>query len=242
MRKLFVDFPICGRFTLSAGDTHHVINVLRHDAGDILYVADSSGATYECIIAEIQRDAAVLEVKQKISGSGPKDGAVMLAAALLKNDKFDWVVQKATELGVSRIIPVQMENCVVKLDETRREKRRERWQRLALEASKQCGRNDVPVVEALIDFPGLIDGYRDVRFVIPYERETLPAADVCRQVRTGDVMICIGPEGGFSAKEIQLAQQKLPWCRTISLGPRILRAETASLAALAIVMYERGFT
>ena len=93
----------------------------------------------------------------------------------------------------------------------------------------------------VVEFQALVDQYGHERFVIPYERETAPLADVCSQIRTGNVVLCIGPEGGFSPKEIQYAEAHAAWCRTVSLGPRILRAETASLAALAIVKYERGF-
>ncbi len=241
MRKLFTDFPICGKFQLPDGDSHHVLTVLRHTAGDVLCVTDSTGTTYECVLAAVEDHSAVLLPRRKISEGGSKNGNVILAAALLKGDKFDWVVQKAAELGASRIVPVQMENCVVKLNETRCENRKVRWQRVALEASKQCGRNDVPTVDPIVDFAGLLDLYGHMRFVIPYERETVPIAETCCQIRMGDVLLCIGPEGGFSKREIILARQKLSWCRTVSLGPRILRAETAALAALSIVMYERGF-
>lgn len=241
MRKIFTDFPICGNFTLSADDAHHVLVVLRHTIGDVLPVTDNTGATYECVITAMEGHSAILMPTRKISDGDEKAGDVILAAGLLKSDKFDWVVQKATELGVSRIIPVQMENCVVKLNETRRKSRQERWQRLALEAAKQCGRSDVPPVDDVVDFYTMVQQHKEERFVIPYERETAPLAEVCRHVQTGNVLICIGPEGGFSPKEIQYAGECAPWCRTVSLGPRILRAETASLAALAIVMYERGF-
>ena len=176
------------------------------------------------------------------TGERPESaGRVILAAGLLKNDKFEWVVQKAAELGVSAIVPVQMEHCVVKLDDKRRQARLERWQRLALEAAKQCGRNDVPDVAPVMSFTELVDAYADTRFVIPYEQETAPLSEACHDVRTGDVVIAIGPEGGYAEKEIAYATQHLSWCRTVSLGPRILRAETASLAALSIIMYERGF-
>ena len=99
----------------------------------------------------------------------------------------------------------------------------------------------MPAIEEVVDFPGLFSLCGAERFLIPYEKETAPLADVCREVRTGSVVICIGPEGGFSQGEIDYAEEHAPWCRTVSLGPRILRAETAALASLAIIMYERGF-
>ena len=185
--------------------------------------------------------SAYLTPARKLSDGPSANGKVILAAGLLKGDKFDWVVQKATELGVGRIVPVQMEHCVVKLDDKRRQARLERWQRLALEAAKQCGRDDVPEVAPVMSFTELVDAYADTRFIIPYEQETAPLSEACHDVRTGDAVIAIGPEGGYAEKEIAYATQHLAWCRTVSLGPRILRAETASLAALSIIMYERGF-
>ncbi len=185
--------------------------------------------------------SAYLTPARKLSDGPSANGKVILAAGLLKGDKFDWVVQKATELGAGRIVPVQMEHCVVKLDDKRRQARLERWQRLALEAAKQCGRDDVPNVAPVMTFTELVDAYADTRFVIPYEQETAPLSEACHDVRTGDLVIAIGPEGGYAEKEIAYATQHLSWCRTVSLGPRILRAETASLAALSIIMYERGF-
>lgn len=242
MRKIFTDFPICGTFELSADDAHHVVVVLRHTVGDTINVTDSTGATYECFITGMEGHSAFLTPARKVSSGLPTSGAVSIAAGLLKNDKFDWMVQKAAELGAASIIPVQMEHCVVKLDNARQQARQQRWQRLALEAAKQCGCDDISHIEAVTDFQSLIDTYgSSARFVIPYEKETAPLADVCKEVRTGDVIICIGPEGGFADAEIDYAKKHLPWCRTVSLGPRILRAETASLAALSIIMYERGF-
>lgn len=241
MRKIFTDFPICGTFELSADDAHHVLVVLRHTVGDTLNVTDCTGATYECFITRMEGHQAWLTPAKKIADGPETSGRVILAPALLKGDKFDWVVQKAVELGASRIVPVQMEHCVVKLDDKRKTARMIRWQRIAKEAAQQCGRGDIPEVAAPCSFAALVDTYADMRTLIPYEQETAPLAEACHDVRTGDVLVIIGPEGGFAEKEIAYANAHLAWCRTVSLGPRILRAETASLAALSIIMYERGF-
>lgn len=241
MRKIFTEFPICGTFELSPNDARHVLVVLRHGVGDRLHVTDSTGATYECCITGLAKHSAFLTPIRKLADGTEEAGQVILAAGLLKSDKFDWVIQKATELGVSVIVPVQMDHCVVKLNETRAQSRKERWQRIALEAAKQCGRNDVPTIEDVRSLEDVAQTYGQMRFVVPYEQETAPLKTVCREIQTGDVVIVIGPEGGFAAEEIENLKQSVAWCHTVSLGPRILRAETASLAALAIVMYERGF-
>lgn len=240
MRKIFTDFPICGTFELSADDAHHVVVVLRHTVGDTLNVTDCTGATYECFITRMEGHSAYLTPARKISDGPSSNGRVILAAGLLKGDKFDWVVQKATELGAGRIVPVQMEHCVVKLDDKRRQARLERWQRLALEAAKQCGRDDVPDVAPVMSFTELVDAYADTRFVIPYEQETAPLSEpatTCVPATSSSPSV---PKGAMPKKKSPMPRSV---CRGAarSLGPRILRAETASLAALSIIMYERGF-
>lgn len=242
MRKLFTDFPIgSGAFELSPDDAHHVLVVLRHTVGDSLAVTDSTGTTYECLITGKEGHAAFLTPVRKLSDSLETAGKVILAAGLLKSDKLEWVIQKATELGVSAVVPVQMAHCVVKLSENRVQSKVQRWQRIAEEAAKQCGRSDIPDVMNPMALPAVVDQYKNMKFVVPYEQETAPLRRVCQEIQQGDVVIVIGPEGGFARTEIDYIKQHVDWCRSVSLGPRILRAETASLAALSIVMYERGF-
>lgn len=241
MRKIFLPFPITERFTLSPDDTHHVIRVLRHRKGDNLHVTDSTGATYQCrIIADGGGKEVVLEPIQCIDEGMKNSSPVILAQGLLKNDKFEWVVQKATELGIQAIVPVQMEHCVVKLNETRRQDRLKRWQKIAAEAAKQCGRNDIPDIEPFCTMKELLERHKEAQFIIPYEREEAPLHTICQEASDGPVVIVIGPEGGFASAEIETAQEK-KYVHTVSLGPRILRAETAALATVAIIMYERGF-
>ena len=241
MRRIFINHPITDTFSLSAEDTHHAMTVLRHELGDILEVADSTGAVFACGIAAWDGSVAQMKMQEQIAAPRRQDGKIIVAAAILKNDKFDWLVQKASELGADTVIPVQMEHCVVKLSENRRHDRVVRWQRIALEGAKQCGRRDVPVVGSVLTLQELVRQYGAASFVVPYEKEVLPFKTICNLVKTGDVVICIGPEGGFSPSEISLLHTA-PHCYTVSLGPRILRAETAALTAVSIIMYERGFT
>jgi 16S rRNA (uracil1498-N3)-methyltransferase len=242
MRKIFVDFPISGSFLLSEADSRHILVVLRHNIGDRFMVTDSQGDTYECVLTGQERQQAVLEPIERICQAGSHHHDVVLAAGLLKSDKFEWVIQKSVELGVTAILPIQMKHCVVKLNQSRWLEKKKRWQRIALEAAKQCGRDDVPVIGDILDFTDLVKDYGSYHFIIPYERETAPLQEVCAQTRHEDVVICIGPEGGFAPAEITYLSHTLPWNRTVSLGPRILRAETAAIAAVSIIMYERGFT
>lgn len=241
MRKIFLPFPIKERFTLSPDDRHHVIRVLRHRKGDELSVTDSTGATYQCrIIADGGGKEVVLEPIQCMEEGSVQEHPVILAQGLLKNDKFEWIVQKATELGVHAIVPVQMEHCVVKLNETRRQDRLKRWQKIAAEAAKQCGRNDIPTIEPVCTMKELLERYDGAHIIIPYEREEAPIHAICKEGQDRAVVIVIGPEGGFAPQEIKVAQQR-EHTHTVSLGSRILRAETAALATVSIIMYERGF-
>ena len=188
MRKVFVGFPITSDFILSPEDSRHIVTVLRKRQGDRVPVTDAEGVTYECRIKKADSQQTLMEPLHRTGERPESAGRVILAAGLLKNDKFEWVVQKAAELGVSAIVPVQMEHCVVKLDDKRRQARLERWQRLALEAAKQCGRDDVPDVAPVMSFTELVDAYADTRFVIPYEQETAPLSEACRRCTSASVL------------------------------------------------------
>ena len=240
MRKLFTSFPIGGEFHLTADDTHHLMRVLRAAAGDEVIVTDSRGASFHCKINGMDGKEAVLLPVARVEETDAAGPELILAAAVLKNDKFDWLVQKATELGVNRIIPIQMKYCVVKLNEKRRLERCKRWQKIALEAAKQCGRTDVPPVDDVHSLSELVRDYGERFIVVPYELETVPAQAAAVAARRADTVVCIGPEGGFAREEIEFLKT-CERCMTVSLGRRILRAETAALTAAAVIMYERGF-
>jgi 16S rRNA (uracil1498-N3)-methyltransferase len=156
---------------------------------------------------------------------------MVLAQALCSSEKMDWIVQKATELGVSEIYPLQTERSVAKLQGVRAEKRTEHWQSVAIAACEQCGRNDLPLIHPPQPLVGWVQSRRQVQesqFIF------LPggATQLNSQAKPiGGVALLIGPEGGFSADEASIAQQMnfLP----ILLGPRVLRTETAALAGLS---------
>ena len=120
MRKVFVGFPITSDFILSPEDSRHIITVLRKRQGDRVPVTDAEGVTYECRIKKADSQQTLMEPLHRTGERPESAGRVILAAGLLKNDKFEWVVQKAAELGVSAIVPVEMEDCVVKVDDISR--------------------------------------------------------------------------------------------------------------------------
>jgi 16S rRNA (uracil1498-N3)-methyltransferase len=247
MRKLFVDFPIIAKtsFILTAADSHHILQVLRTPRGQQLIVTDNTGCTYVTILSTVNDGLAVMEpITPLVQHSAPIiSGRVYLAAGLLKSDKFEWVLQKAAEIGADCIIPVQMTNCVVKCNQSHWESKKKRWIRILLEAAKQCGRTQVPELLPLSTIHDLTVDFGKVLFIVPYENEHQRELWQERErFSQGDVLILIGPEGGFTPTEIKYIEDTIgDQCCIVSLGANILRAETAALTTLSIVQYERGF-
>lgn len=225
---------------ISDEDHHYVTRVLRLAPGDRLTLFDGQGGEADAEIVRVgprASEARVLERRRLDKPAGPE---ITLVQALARGEKLDLVVQKATELGVHRIIPVTTERAVLTLDHVRSTSRRVRWQKIAREAARQCGRPDLPEVEPVTSLPVALaaaprDGLRllfwegargsSLRQVVPVER---PSA----------VVLVVGPEGGFSEAEVARAREV--GFAVVGLGPRILRTETAALVALAVIGYAVG--
>ncbi len=223
---------------ITGGDVNHIRNVLRMKAGEQVRISDQQGQDFLCRIEKLEESRILLRIQEKCQGTEPPI-KITLFQGLPKGDKMELVVQKGVELGVSEIVPVAMQNCVVKLDHKRAGHKRARWQAIAESAAKQSKRSLVPVVRPVCTFSEAAAYARelDVR-LFPYEQERGMAhtREVLQKVKKGDsVGIFIGPEGGFSAGEVESIRHEM---EIISLGNRILRTETAGLAALAMLLYE----
>lgn len=229
-----------GRVVLSAEETRHLRDVLRLRQGDEAYVFDGEGREFACLLAEAggRGAGAVLEVKGRAEPPSPESPLELtLAAALLKGEKFDLVVQKATELGVSRIVPVITRRADVRLRDARdAEARVARWRRLALEAAKQSGRARVPSVETPAPFESLVSRAGPLR-VLFAERGGAPLGEVARGA-AAEAVALVGPEGGWEAEELEGASGR-GW-KLVTLGGRTLRAETAAVVACALVQHLFG--
>ena len=218
---------------LSNDESKHVSKVLRMRIGDNLELCDISGNAY---IAEIVNLSGVVEVKvlEEIDNNEPAK-EVVLFQSLSKGTKMDLVIQKAVELGVSKIVPVETEFSVVKIKEEG--SKIVRWNRIAMEAVKQCKRSRIPVVCEPIKFGEAISKMSEYDLaVIAYECDRENKYDDYFNNDINSVGIMIGPEGGFSVKEIEKA--RLKGIKTTTLGKRILRTETAAIALLAVTMFK----
>jgi 16S rRNA (uracil1498-N3)-methyltransferase len=220
------------RVELPGGPARHV-QVLRKQPGDIITLFNGEGGEFDATIAHMGRSSVQVEVGAHHAVEREAARAVHLAVGIPANERMDWLVEKATELGAASIRPLVTERSVLKLRGERADKKQAHWQAIAVAACEQCGRNRVPVVHealGLLDWLALgsttaIAG----RFVLSLRASPHPLADSVRG--TGEVVFLSGPEGGLSAAEEDAALRQ--GFTAIQLGPRILRAETAPLAVLA---------
>ncbi|MCM8762675.1 MAG: 16S rRNA (uracil(1498)-N(3))-methyltransferase [Candidatus Omnitrophica bacterium] len=215
---------------------HYLINVLRLKKGDEFEVINGKGKCFLLLIKEISKKEINCEVKN-ISGCNIESPiSIILAQGILKGNKMDLVIQKATELGVKEIVPIVTERSQLK--ETRK---LNRWQKIAEEASKQSGRSIVPLIHKSIEFIELIDNYksRTRKGLIFYEKDGISLKDAIKKLdNNNNLLIIIGPEGGFTREEVNYAKEK--GLIITSLGKRILRSETAAIVAIALVQFLLG--
>lgn len=227
-----------GALTLRGDEAHHARRVLRLDVGAAVSCFDGLGSVWRGRIAEYRKEAAVVEPLERVEAPPEPRPLVTLAQGLLKGERMEVVVQKATELGAARVVPLLAARSEGRLDGDRAGRRAERWRRIALEAAKQCERARLPEIAppatvaaavAALEGPG-------VAFV---ERDGAPARAALGALgRPERLTVFVGPEGGWAPGErLTFEAAGLP---RLSLGPNVLRAETAAIAALVVVAYELG--
>jgi 16S rRNA (uracil1498-N3)-methyltransferase len=223
-----------GRARLEPAEWHYLRGVLRLAPGAPLEVFDGEGGVHE---AEVPREGEPLLLGPGRRADPPR-ATIWLAFAPPRGDRADWVVQKATELGAVRLVPFEAERSVVRLAGARAEARARRWRRIAAEAARQCGRADVPTVDAPTTFPGALAlAPAAFRRLVLFEGGGEPFELGLDRSAPGH-LLAVGPEGGFAAGEVSAAAAA--GGRVVSLGPRILRAETAALAAVALAQHLLG--
>lgn len=241
MQRFFVTPDQVGedKIRIQGSDVNHMKNVLRMRPGEEVMVSDGNNRQYRCRVEDYPEGEAVLAILEAGLVDTELPSRIYLFQGLPKQEKMELIVQKAVELGVCQVIPVQTRRCVVKLDAKKAAKKVQRWQQIAESAAKQAGRGYIPAVSEVMTFQEALafSETLDIR-LIPYE--LADGMEGTRKILDGirpgqSVGIFIGPEGGFEKEEVGRAVEA--GVMPITLGKRILRTETAGIAVLSILMY-----
>lgn len=234
MTRLFCDFPLSiGENLELQKDAARHIMVLRLSAGDTLTLFNSLGGEYQARITRIDRQRVTAEIVSHSSREAELPYRITLAQGIPEASKMDWIIEKSVELGVSGIIPLAAQRSVVRLNSDRAEKRLSRWQAIIISAAQQCGRNRLPHIAPPADIEEYLRQTTPSPRILFSPRATETLSEWARRQKPQDITLMIGPEGGFSPEEETLAEQA--GVTFLSMGPRILRTETAGLAAVAAI-------
>ncbi len=247
MQRYFVEPHLLSEqdVTIVGEDVHHIVNVMRSSIGDEILVSDGQGRVARVRLSSFEGKQVQAEVVEFIRQDSELPVRVTIGQGLPKGEKMEWILQKGTELGAFAFFPFSSERTIVKLDAKKEAKKLERWRRIVKEAAEQSHRAVLPEILPPVTFKQAVASAGSyTRCVVAYEKEggrTLH--QVLEELAEGDsLLVLVGPEGGFSPDEIAMAQAN--GIHPVSLGPRILRTETASQYVLAAVSYqmERGQT
>lgn len=265
MHRFFIDEEaIEGEVVKVTGsDFNHISHSLRMKKGDQFIVNNGDGLDYIVEIGKISGQMVIGTIIDSEKNKNEPSINVTLAQAVPKKNNMDLIVQKCTEIGIKKIIPIYTERTIVKLSGKKRQKKIDRWRKIAEEAAKQSGRGVIPVIGQLIEFTNLESIFSEYELIlIPWEDEqklALKEILEClysdnqnnvqnnnfnkskqnnRDIKTKNILIIIGPEGGFSPDEIQYVEKSGGYA--VTLGPRILRTETAGFVALTVLLYQAG--
>ena len=241
--RVFVEAPLSSGSTieLAEGPFRHLVQVLRMQAGEALVLFDGRGGEYEARLEAVAKRSASVSIgtHRAVDDPGESSLDLTLVQGISKGDRMDFTIQKAVELGVRRIVPITTERCNVHLDAQRQDKRLEHWRGVIVSACEQSGRTRVPQLEPVRSLSSWLGGAQPgVRFALdPLASDAL--APAAASIGEGEpVSLLVGPEGGLSPAE--LAQSARAGVRGVRLGPRVLRTETAGIAALVVLQSARG--
>ena len=236
--RLFIDAPLVAgsEISLPADAAHHLVSVLRAKPGQALALFNNTGieAQAQLVAVDKRKAVACLDDVRSVDLESPL--AVQLAIGISRGERFEHVLQKSTELGVARITPLWCERTEVRLPPDRLEKKQQHWQKILESACEQCGRNRVPQLDAPVSLPDLLThATAPYRLVLQPGGDRLPFGGLPKPTA---LLLLVGPEGGLSDAEVD--QALAAGYRSWTLGPRILRTETAPLAALSVLQYLWG--
>lgn len=237
MQKLFVENINDEKIILDGESARHIAKSLRMRVGDVICVTDGGGDDYGCQIEEITKDEVVLKVCYKQACESEPSCRVTIYQGVPKSSKMEDIIQKCVELGVCKIVPTLMKRCVSRPDDKAAGKKNQRYQKIALEAAQQSGRGIVPKIENMKTLcQAIAEDESDVKIVF-YEGGGEKLADIVK-LDTESVSVFIGPEGGFEQEEVE--QIEASGGVRATLGKRILRTQTAPVAALTAIMLLTG--
>ena len=223
--------------SVSGADFNHVKNVLRLKVGD-RFLVSCDGKSNLCEITAFSNDQVLLNVIEKDFLDTSLPIKISLFQGIPKTDKMELIIQKAVELGVEEIVPVEMKRCVVKIEDKKKKSKTDRWNAISESAAKQCKRSVIPSVLDVNDFSSAVNYAKSfTHVVVPYESHNgmESTTSTLKQIKSGDsIAVFIGPEGGFDDKEISLLKDA--GAKIVSLGKRILRTETAAITAVSMLM------
>ncbi len=234
--RIYTDQPLQAQAVveLEAGPSRHLAGALRMQPGDALVLFNGRGGEYPATIATVTRRAVTVQVDTRRDSEVESPLAIHLGIGISRGERMDLVVQKATELGVSAITPLFTERCEVKLKGERAEKKHAHWQQIVVSACEQCGRNRLPVVHPATGIGEWLAASRcDIRLVLHHRADPLPLDSAPLSAA-----LLVGPEGGLAEAEISAAEAA--GFQSLALGPRVLRTETAPLAAIALLQGRWG--
>ncbi|MBO7196984.1 MAG: 16S rRNA (uracil(1498)-N(3))-methyltransferase [Clostridia bacterium] len=227
------------KIVIDGADAHHIARSLRMAEGDEAVVCDGEGGEYRCTLTRIRDDECICEIVEQINTGTEPAVNITLCMAYPKGDKLEVVIQKAVELGASRIIPFESSRCIKRPKAEKAEKQSARLSRIAEEAAKQCGRARIPSVTQPMSFNQMLKEavVADMALLCYENEDGMTVKDlISGKDRPASVAIIVGSEGGFSPEEAEAAKEA--GCKSVSLGNRILRCETAPSFVLSALSYE----
>ena len=220
---------------------HHLKDVLRLKPGNEIIIFDDKGNEYRSIIEKLLPNAVTVMIKDRQKFVPALKPRITIACAVPKKSKMDDIVDKLTQLGVERIIPLETERVVIKLDKHKRILRQKRWEKIALSASQQSQRSAVPVIEPIKDIKEVLSKLEDfdLKLIPTLTDERKSLKEILTQVNPKNILILIGPEGDFTLEEIDMASKV--GCIPVSLGELVLRVDTAAIAVISILNYALSY-
>ncbi len=240
MHRFFIPQLFNEEMSITGVDAKHISKVLLMQPGDKLQIVSDDGVSAVAEISGITENAVSVRILEKLAESHEPAVKITLAQGLAKGEKMDFIIQKAVELGACSIVPVAMEHSVVRLDGAKADKKVERWQKIAEAAAKQSKRDIIPQVQDVQSVQDMLANNNCTHKIIAYECEDQTSLKKALRAAAGleELLLIIGPEGGISEAELGMA--RAAGAVPVSLGRRILRAETAGIVAMSAIFYETG--